>query len=66
MGPDFVTAQTWQSNLTLERELGRNYSASVGVRYTRGWDLPVINDVNLVGIKPVSFLEDGRGIYARR
>jgi len=64
MGPDFVTAHTWQNNITLERELSTNYSASVGVRYTRGWDLPVINDVNLVGITPVSFLEDGRGVYS--
>ena len=45
-------------------QLGTNYSISVGVRYTRGYDLPVINDVNLAGVTPVRFLEDGRGVYS--
>ena len=30
----------------------------------RGYNMPVINDVNLVGITPVRFLDDGRGVYA--
>ena len=64
MAADFETARTWQSNVTLERGLGANYSASVGVRYTRGWGLPVINDVNLAGVTPVRFLDDGRGVYS--
>src|SRR6185503_5949450 len=50
--------------LTFERALGTNYSASVGVRYARGWNLPVINDVNLAGVAPVRYLDDGRGVYA--
>jgi hypothetical protein len=64
MAPDFVTAYTWQNGLTLERGLGNNYTLSIGGRYTRGYDLPVINDVNLVGITPVSYLDDGRGVYS--
>ncbi len=64
MAPDFVTAKTWQNNITYEREVGRNYSVSVGLRHSRGYNLPVINDVNLVGITPVRFLEDGRGVYS--
>jgi hypothetical protein len=63
MAGDFVTAHTWQNSLTYERELWRNFSGSVGYRYTRGWDLPVINDINLVGITPVRLLDDGRGVY---
>jgi len=63
MATDFVSARTWQNSLTYERELWRNFSGSFGYRYTRGWDLPVINDINLVGIAPVRFLEDGRGVY---
>jgi hypothetical protein len=63
MAEDFVTARTWQNSLTFERELWKNFSTSLGYRYTRGWDLPVINDINLVGITPVRFLEDGRGVY---
>jgi hypothetical protein len=63
MAPNFVTARTWQNNVTWERQLGDAYAFSVGVRHSRGWDLPVINDVNLVGIAPVRTLADGRGVY---
>jgi hypothetical protein len=64
MAKDFVTAHTWQNSLTYERELWRNFSGSLGYRYTRGWDLPVISDINLIGIAPVRVLEDGRGVYS--
>ena len=64
MADDFETAKTWQNSATLERAIGANYSASIGVRYTRGWGLPVINDVNLAGIAPVRYLDDGRGVYS--
>ena len=63
MADDFETARTWQNSATLERGIGRNYSASIGVRYTRGWGLPVINDINLAGVAPVRYLDDGRGVY---
>jgi hypothetical protein len=64
MAPDFVTARTWQNNVTWERQLGQNYAFSVGLRHSRGWNLPVITDANLVGITPVRLLEDGRGVYS--
>ena len=64
MSPDFVTARTWQNNITIERQLSKDYSFSVGVRHSRGYDLPVITDVNLAGVTPVRFLEDGRGVYS--
>lgn len=64
MDPNFVTARTWQNNVTWERQLGQNYGLSIGFRHSRGWDLPVITDVNLVGITPVRRLEDGRGVYS--
>ena len=64
MTADFVSARTWQNSLTYERELWRDFSGSIGYRYTRGWDMPVINDVNLVGITPLRLLEDGRGVYS--
>ena len=64
MAPDFVTARTWQNNVTWERQLGTDYSISLGVRHSRGWDLPVITDVNLAGITPVRLLEDGRRVYS--
>lgn len=61
---DYVTSRTWQNSLTYEKAFDSRYSASVGVRYARGWDLPVITDVNLVGITPVRRLADGRGVYS--
>ena len=64
MADDFVTARTWQNNITWERQVGTNYAISLGFRQSRGWDLPVINNVNLVGIAPVRVLEDGRGVYS--
>ncbi len=64
MAADFQTAKTWQNTLTLDRDLGHNYSGSVGLRYTRGYQLPVITDVNLAGVTPVSYLADGRGVYS--
>ena len=64
MAPDFVTARTWQNNVTWERQVGADYALSIGLRQSRGWDLPVINEANLVGITPVRVLEDGRGVYS--
>jgi hypothetical protein len=46
----------------VERGLGQNYSAAIGFSYTRGWDLPVVSNVNL--INPVGSLPDGRPIYS--
>lgn len=65
MAPDFITARTWQNNLTWERQLGNDYAVSVGVRHSRGYNLPVITDVNLAGITPVRLLEDGRRVYSQ-
>ncbi|MBM3749793.1 MAG: TonB-dependent receptor [Acidimicrobiia bacterium] len=62
MDPNFVSGRTWQSNLTYERAVGANYSVSIGGIYARGWDMPVINDVN--HINPIRTLDDGRGVYS--
>jgi hypothetical protein len=60
--PDFQIARMWQNNLQLERGLSENYSASVGMSYTRGWNLPVVTNINL--INPTGQLPDGRPIYS--
>ncbi|MEZ5319678.1 MAG: hypothetical protein R2752_19915, partial [Vicinamibacterales bacterium] len=60
--PDFVTGRTWQNSVQIERAFLDKYTASIGVIYNRGYDLPVINDINL--INPTGFLADGRGIYS--
>src|SRR5262249_18590984 len=58
----FTVAHTWQSNAQYEREIGRDFTASVGFMYAKGSNLPVVNDINL--INPVGVLGDGRPIYS--
>jgi hypothetical protein len=60
--PDFQVARTFQNNVQVERALGRNYSAAVGFVYVKGYDLPVITDINLIG--PVGQLADGRPVFS--
>ncbi len=62
VSPDFKVARTFQNNVQIEHALGQNYSVSVGVVYVRGYDLPVVNDINL--INPIGTLADGRPIYS--
>jgi carboxypeptidase family protein/TonB-dependent receptor-like protein len=59
--PDFTVAHTWQSNAQLERAFGSQLTASIGVMYARGTQLPVVTDVNL--INPIGALSDGRPIF---
>lgn len=60
--PGFTTMRTLQNNVQLDRALGRNYSASVGFVYVKGYDLPTVNNINL--INPVGSLADGRPIFS--
>ena len=60
--PAFDVGHTWQTNAQYERALGRDFTASVGVVYTNGYNLPVVNDINL--INPIGTLADGRPIYS--
>jgi hypothetical protein len=59
---DFQVARTFQNNVQIERALGRDFSASVGLVYVKGYNLPVISDINL--INPVGALADGRPIFS--
>lgn len=59
---DFVVASNWQNNLQVERQLSDNLSVAVGTSYVRGYDLPVITNINL--INPVRRLADGRPVYS--
>jgi carboxypeptidase family protein/TonB-dependent receptor-like protein len=59
---NFEVGHTWQSNAQVERLLGRDFTASVAVMYARGYQLPVVNDINL--INPTGALADGRPIYS--
>jgi hypothetical protein len=60
--PDFKVARTFQNNVQLERGLGRHFAASIGLVYVKGYDLPVITNVNL--INPTGTLADGRPIFS--
>ncbi len=60
--PDFRVARMWQSNVQVERAIGDTYAAAVGVSYTRGSDLPVVTNINL--INPIGTLPDGRAIWS--
>ena len=62
VSPDFQVAKMWQNNLQIERQLGDKYAVSVGTTYTRGYNLPVISNVNV--INPIGRLADGRPVYS--
>ena len=60
--PNFVVARTFQTNIQVERSLGRDYTASVGFIYANGDNLPVVTDMNV--IPTAATLADGRPIYS--
>jgi hypothetical protein len=60
--PNLKLAYNIQNSVQYARGFGKAYNASVGVIYNRGYNLPVITDINL--INPVGTLADGRGIYS--
>ncbi|MEZ5291225.1 MAG: TonB-dependent receptor [Vicinamibacterales bacterium] len=59
---DFQVASNWQNNLQLERQLDEHFAASVGVSYSKGYNLPVISNINL--LNPTGRLADGRPVYS--
>jgi hypothetical protein len=59
--PNLKLAYNIQNSAQYARGFGRSYNGSVGVVYNRGYNLPVINNINL--INPIGTLADGRGIY---
>jgi hypothetical protein len=60
--PDFKVARSWQNNVQFEHALNDRYSVSVGGSYVRGYNLPVVTNINL--INPTGTLPDGRPIFA--
>jgi hypothetical protein len=59
--PDLKLAYNIQNSAQYARGFGRSFNGSIGVVYNRGYNLPVITDINL--INPTGTLADGRGIY---
>ncbi|MEO6235448.1 MAG: carboxypeptidase regulatory-like domain-containing protein [Vicinamibacterales bacterium] len=60
--PDLKLAYNIQNSAQYARGFGRSYNGSIGVVYNRGYNLPVINNINV--INPTTTLADGRGIYS--
>jgi hypothetical protein len=60
--PDLKLAYNIQNSAQYDRGFGRAYHGSIGVVYNRGYNLPVITDINM--INPTGLLADGRGIYS--
>ncbi len=60
--PNFVVAHTMQTSAWLERSFGSNLTASIGVMYAKGSDLPVVTNIN--PINPIGTLADGRPIFS--
>jgi hypothetical protein len=60
--PEFEIARMWQNNVQVERAMGDNYAAAVGFSYTRGYNLPVVTNINVNN--PIGTLPDGRPIFS--
>lgn len=59
---DFQVANNWQNNIQVERQLNNHFAVSVGTSYARGYNLPIISNINL--INPTGRLADGRPVYS--
>jgi hypothetical protein len=60
--PKFATLYSYNANLTVSREIGRDFVASVGYLYTSGTHLPVYRNINLVPTG--ALLADARPIFS--
>jgi hypothetical protein len=60
--PGFKVARAWQNNLQYERALNDRYAVSVGVSYTRGYNLPVVTNINLKN--PTGVLPNGIPVFS--
>jgi len=60
--PNLKLAYNIQNSAQYERAIGKAYHGSIGLVYNRGYNLPVITNIN--PINPIGTLADGRGIYS--
>jgi len=60
--PDFATARTFQNNVQVDRQLGNDFAAQLGFIYVKGYNLPVVTNIN--PINPVRVLVDGRPVFS--
>ncbi len=60
--PDFKVARSWQNNVQFERGFGDHYSVSLGTSFVKGYNLPVVTNIN--PINPIGALGDGRPVFS--
>jgi hypothetical protein len=60
--PGFKVARSWQNNVQVERGFGDHYAISVGTSFVKGYNLPVVTNINV--INPIGSLADGRPIFS--
>jgi hypothetical protein len=60
--PSFQVARTWQNNVLFEHALTDRYAVAVGVSYVKGYDLPLVTNIN--PINPVGALPSGIPIFS--
>jgi hypothetical protein len=62
VAPDFATLYSYNANVSVSHELGRDFVASASYLYTKGTHLPVYRNINLV--PSGAYLADGRPIFS--
>lgn len=60
--PDFATLYSYNANVSISREMGRDFVVSASYLYTKGTRLPVYRNINLVPSGAI--LADGRPIFS--
>jgi hypothetical protein len=60
--PDFKPGHAWQNNVQYETALGQHHAIAVGTSFVKGYDLPVVTNINV--INPTGTLPDGRKIFS--
>jgi hypothetical protein len=60
--PGFKTARSWQNNVQFERQLAEHYAIAIGTSYVKGYDLPVVTNIN--PINPIGTLSDGLPVFS--
>lgn len=60
--PDFNVGRSWQNNVQFEHALNDRYVVGIGASYVKGYDLPVVTNINL--INPIGALPSGLPIFS--
>jgi hypothetical protein len=60
--PDFKVARSWQNNVQFEQQLGDRYAIAIGTSYVKGYDLPVVTNINV--INPIGATSDGLPVFS--